>query len=305
MPDKSDSSLLVTGTNGHLGREVVELLLDAGATNVVAASRTPEKLADLAARGAEVRKADFDDPVSLEQAFAGTDRLLIISVPDTPHDPPLRLRQHLAAVEAAAKAGVKHIVYTSMQKPEPGSPIPFAPDHFGTEQAIEKTDIPFTILRPNWYTDSIVMWLPQVLASGQWITSTGDGKVAYLWRDDLARTAVAALLEDTSESRRLDVSGPEALTADDIVATVNDVFGASVEIEPVTDKKLRDRLTVAGLPATLVDLLVAIDANTRQGGVETVSDAVEQLTGRKPRSLRTFLIENRDVLLAAASAVSR
>lgn len=296
--------LFVTGAGGHLGRRVVELLLDAQA-DVIAGSRDPGKLADLAARGAELRRADFDDPQGLAETFVGADRLLIISAPDTPQDPPLRLRQHLAAVEAAAKAGLGQLTYTSMQKPEPGSPIPFAPDHHGTEQAIARTGIPFTILRSNWYADSVFMWLPQVLATGRWVSAAGDGRVAHVWRDDLARAAAASLLAGGTESRRLDISGPEALTAAEIVAIVNEVFGASVALVPVSDADLAAGLANAGLPAPLVELLVAIDVNTRRGGVAAVSNAFERLTGQKPRSLRNYLLVHRDALRAAARAIAQ
>lgn len=126
MNDTSQSRLLVTGASGHLGRKVVELLLDAGAANVVAASRDPGKLADLVARGAKTAKADFDDPATLDAAFAGVDQVLIIST-DALGTPGQRQRQHKAAVDAAVKAGVRRIVYTSMPNPEPGSLIPSRP----------------------------------------------------------------------------------------------------------------------------------------------------------------------------------
>ncbi|MFC3061596.1 NAD(P)H-binding protein [Paenirhodobacter populi] len=301
--------LFVTGAGGNLGRGVVESLLEAKAegaeADVVAGSRDPGKLSDLAARGVELRRADFDDPEELAEVLGGIDRVLIISAPDTPQDPPLRLRQHLAAVEAAAKAGVGHISYTSMQKPEPGSAVPFAPDHHGTEQAIAQTGIPFTILRPNWYADSVFMWLPQVLATARWVSAAGDGRVAHVWRDDLARAAAAALLAGGTESRRLDISGPEALTAAEIVAIVNEVFGASVTLVAVSDADLAAGLAGAGLPAPLVELLVAIDVNTRNGGVATVTDAFEWLTGRRPRSLRDYLLVHRDALRAAARAIAQ
>lgn len=300
----SKPRLFVTGTGGHLGRRVVELLLDQGA-DVIAGSRNPEKLADLAERGAELRRADFDDPASLEQAFSGVDHLLIISVLDTPHDPPHRLRQHLTAVAAAAKAGVGHISYTSMQKPEPGSPIPFAGDHHGTEQAIRETGIPFTYLRPNWYADIAFMWAPPALASGQLASAAGEGRVAYLWRDDLAHAAAASLLAGGTESRTLDISGPEALTPQEIVDTLNDVFAAKVELAPVSDADLRAGLEAAGLPPTAVEIFTAFDINTRQGRVDTPDDDFRTLTGCKPRSLREFLTENRDALLAAARTPAR
>lgn len=304
MPSLTPPTLLVTGASGHLGRRVVEYLLDGAAANVVAATRNPDSLADLAARGAETRRADFDDPATLESAFAGVDRLLIVSAPDTPDDPPRRLRQHLAAVDAAIKAGVRHIVYTSMLNPEPDSPIPFAPDHYGTEQAIEKSGIPFTILRPSWYADSVFLWLPPVLAAGQWFTAAGDGRTAHVWRDDLAKTAAAALVSAPQESRRLAVTGPQALTPAEIVDIVNRVFATRIELIPVSDADLRNGLTAARLPAGLVDLLTAIDINTRQGGVDVVGDAVARLTGEPPRSLYDFLVDSRDALLAARDALN-
>lgn len=303
MLEAKPPTLLVTGASGHLGRRVVELLLDGGTLNVVAATRNPDGLADLAVRGAELRKVDFDDPATLGSAFAGVDRILIVSAPDTPDDSPRRLRQHLAAVDAAAKARIRHIVYTSMLNPEPGSPIPFAPDHHGTEQAIENSGVPFTLLRASWYADSVFLWLPQVLASGRWFTAADSGRTAHVWRDDLARSAAAALISATEESRRLPVTGPQALAPAEIVAIVNAIFDASVALVPISDAELRSGLAAAGLPSGLVELFVALDVNTRQGGVDVVGDTVERLTGKPPRSLREFLIEHRAALLAARDAV--
>ncbi|MEO5728244.1 MAG: NAD(P)H-binding protein, partial [Byssovorax sp.] len=145
-----NQTLLVTGASGQLGRRVVELLLEAKAGTVVAATRDPAKLADLAARGVLVRKADFDDEGSLAEAFAGVDRLLLIST-DSLVRPGHRLAQHQAAVRAAVSAGVGHIVYTSFTNPGVESPITVAPDHRLTEEAIAATKLGFTILRNNLY----------------------------------------------------------------------------------------------------------------------------------------------------------
>ena len=292
MSNSTHPRILVTGAGGHLGRRVVELLLETGAQHVCAASRQPEKLAALTKRGATTVEADFDDPTTLDAAFVGVERLLIIST-DSLGVPGQRQRQHKAAVDAAVKAGVSQIVYTSMANPEPGSPIPFAPDHYETEQAIEKSGIPFTILRVNWYTDNLFTWLPQALVSGQRFSSAGEGRTGYVVRDDVARAAAGALTAETTQSRRLDVSGPQALTAAQIVAIANEVFGTSIIAVPVSDEQLADGLAAAGLPAPLVELIVAMDANTREGKVDIVSDTVERLTGKPPRSLREFLIENR------------
>lgn len=297
MPDKSQPSLLVTGANGHLGRKVVKFLLDAGATNVVAASRDPGKLADLAVRGAKTVKADFDDPTTLDAAFAGIERLLIVST-DALGTPGQRKRQHLAAVDAAVRAGVHQIVYTSMPNPEPGSLIPFAPDHYATEQAIEQSGVPFTILRVNWYDEAVFLWLPQALASGQWLSTAGDGRVGYVARDDVARAAAAVLLSGVAQGR-LDITGPEALSTAEIAAIANEVFGSSITVTHLSDEQLSSNLISAGLPAPLVELLVAMDANTREGGVDIATDTIGRLTGTPARSLREFLTENRGALASA------
>lgn len=297
MSDTSQPSLLVTGAGGHLGRKVVELLLDSGAAHVTAASRDPGKLADLATRGAKTVKADFDDPATLDAAFAGIERLLIIST-DALGTPGQRQRQHLAAVDAAVKAGVRQIVYTSMPNPEPGSLIPFAPDHYATEQAIEQSGVPFTILRVNWYAEAVFMWLPQALASGQWLSSAGEGRVGYVAREDVARAAAAALLSGVAEGR-LNITGPEALSPTEIAAIANEVFGTSITVTKVSDEQLSKSLLGAGLPAPLVELLAAMDANTRAGGVNIATNAVERLTGKPAHSLREFLTENRATLASA------
>ncbi|WP_066519185.1 MULTISPECIES: SDR family oxidoreductase [Sphingobium] len=290
--------LLVTGASGHLGHRIVERLLESGQTNVVAATRSPEKLADLAERGVLTVASDFDRPETLDAAFANVDGLLIVST-DALGVPGQRQRQHLNAVEAAVRAGVRHIVYTSMPNPEPGSLIPFAPDHHATEQAIEQSGIPFTILRVNWYAEAVHLWLPQALKTGTWFSSAGEGCVPYIAREDVARAAAAALSRGVAEGR-LNVTGPAALTTAQIADIVNTVFDASIAVVSVSDEELERGLLDVGLPGPLVELLVAMDANTRAGGVDVVSDAVERLTGTPARGLREFLAEQRTALAQGA-----
>jgi len=291
------SSLMVTGASGHLGRAVIERLLAAGARRLIAASRTPDRLADLSERGVELRKADFDDPGSLDTAFAGVERLLVVST-DALAVAGQRKRQHRAAVDAAVRARIRHVVYTSMPHPEPGSVIPFAPDHYETEQVLEHSGLGYTILRNNWYLESVHYWLPQVQASGLWYTAAGDGRVAYVARDDAA-LAAAAVLTGEARSRRYDVSGPQALSTADIAAVIQEVFGKTIQRVPVSDQQLAGGLAAAGLPPPFVELLVAMDANTRAGKVDVLSDSVERLTGRKPQSLREFLAANRAAFAGA------
>ena len=160
-------TILVTGATGHLGSRVIHHLLESqgvAPSRIIAGTRGPEKLADLAARGVTVRKVDFDDSASLDAALTGAGTVLIIST-DALDGAGTRLRQHKAAVAAAAKAGVKRIAYTSLQNADT-SHVSFAPDHFGTEQAIEATGLPHLIFRNSWYAENLFMSLPNAFASG-------------------------------------------------------------------------------------------------------------------------------------------
>ena len=158
------------------------------------------------------RRAQWTSTIrSLLNAFSGVDRLLLIST-DALDRPGRRLAQHRAAVAAAVKAGVKHVVYTSMPNPEPGSRVIFAPDHYGTEQALKESGLSWTILRNAWYAENLAFTLPAALATGKWITSAGEGRIPHIARDDCAEAAAAALASPSTDNARYDITGPEALT---------------------------------------------------------------------------------------------
>ena len=290
-------TLLVTGASGNLGRRVTELLLEAKAGKIIAGTRDPSKLADLAAKGVEVRKVDFDDP-SLADALKGVDRLLLIST-DALDKPGRRLAQHQAAIKAAKQAGVSHIVYTSMPKPEPGSPIPFAPDHYGTEQALTESGLGWTVLRNSWYQENLFHSLPQVLASGKWFSAAGDGKVAHISREDAAYAAAAALAATPNGNARYDITGSEPLTTREIAKLASEATGKPIEIVNVTDEQLKQGMIAAGMPDFLAPVFASFDTNTRAGNVAFATDAVQKLTGRTPATLKQFFAANRQALLQA------
>jgi NAD(P)H dehydrogenase (quinone) len=289
-------TLLVTGAAGQLGQRVIARLMDANSVapgQIVAATRHPEKLERLAALGVQVRRADFEDPASLAAAFAGVNRMLLIST-DAIDRPGRRLAQHKAAIEAARKAGVKHMAYTSMINPE-DSLILFAPDHLGTEKALTASGLSWTLLRNSWYMENLRATIQSVLASGKWFTSAGTGRMSYVAREDCARVAAAALASDSTANVRYDVTGPEKHTTAQIAAIISDVYGKPIEVMQVTDAQLIEGLQSAGLPVPIAKLVASFDANTRAGKVDVVSTAVHQLTGRAPQSLRDFLIANKAV----------
>ncbi len=281
-------TLLVTGAAGQLGRLAVDHLATLHEGPIVAASRDPAKLADLAARGIATRRIDFEDAASLAEGFRGIDRALIVST-DAIDQPGRRAAQHLAAVEAAVKAGVKRLVYTSMPKPEPGSAVVFAPDHHATEQAIRGSGLAHTILRVSWYQENLLGSLGGILASGAWLTSAGEGRIPYVARVDAARAAAAALAADTAANETLDVTGPRAWTTAEVAALIAQVFGKPIQLVALDDAALAAQLGSLGLPPFLVAMLVSLDRNTREGGLPAVTDVVARLTGTTPRPLEAFL----------------
>lgn len=293
------TKLLVTGAAGHLGQAVLHHLLETSgiaAADIIAASRDPKKLADVAARGVETRTADFLDEDGLAKAFAGVDRLLIISTDDLA-TPGGRLKQHKAAVAAAVKAGVKHIVYTSMPNPDK-SLVSFAPDHLGTEEAIKASGIPYTILRNAWYHDNYLMSMPHNLQTGKWYTAMGAGKITNISRDDCARAAGAALANPPAGSQVLTLTGTESLTAEEIAARATQATGKPLEVVHVSDEQLAQGLTGAGLPDFVVKMLVSADANVRAGNFDLVTGDFEKLTGAKPQPLAAWFKARKAALTA-------
>ncbi|NLS04789.1 SDR family oxidoreductase [Rhizobium sp. P32RR-XVIII] len=292
-------TILVTGAAGQLGQRVIHHLLETykvPAANILAATRDPTKLASLAAKSVGIRKADFDDAASLEAAFKGVDRLLIIST-DALAVPGQRLKQHKAAVEAAAKAGVKHIAYTSMPSPD-RSVVTFAPDHLGSENAIKATGIPYSIFRNAWYHDNYLMGMPHNLHGGKWYTSAGDGKISTIARDDCARAIAAALASAWTESVTYTLTGTQSLAAKEIAGIVGEAAGKPLEAVPVNDEQLGQGMRNAGLPDFVADMLVSADANIRAGNFDIVTEDFKKLTGKEPQPLQDFFVAHKATLAA-------
>ena len=296
MTDSSQPALLVTGASGHLGRSAVELLLETWSGRLIAATRSPEKLAALRERGVDVRHADFDDPATLEAAFAGADRMLLISTGalDTPYR---RLTQHRNAVRAAEAAGVQHVVYTSSVAPTPTPKSSLIDDHYWTEHALGATRLDWTILRNSLYTDFLLMSLPQAVAAGQLLTATGGGARNYVTRDDCARSAVGALVSATGRSIH-HICGPAPLTQDALAALVTELTGRPIAHVPVPPEALREGMAGAGVPRFMADALVEFDVAAAEGYHALRTSSVETLSGRAPTSVREFLTANLDALTA-------
>ena len=269
-------SIAVTGASGQLGTLVAQQLVTlTDPSNVVLISRSPEKIT--AFEGVQTRRGDFSDPSTLADAFAGVDTLLLISTDDVDD----RLEGQVAAIKAAEQAGVQRIVYTSVSRPEETNPAQVVPSHAGTEQALRDSGVAWTFLRNNLYSDMQRGTIDAAAATGQLVTNIGDGRTAYVTREDCAAVAAAALVQDGHENVAYDVTGPDAIGADDLAALASKVSGSEVTVVQVDDATLSAGLVEhAGLPDFVADLLASFGAATRQGYLGEVTTVVEDLTGR-------------------------
>src|SRR3712207_4171374 len=191
-------SIVITGASGQLGRLTAELVLDrVPASEVILTTRCPEALSDLAERGATVREADFDRAETLAEAFAGGERLLLISTDDLGR----RTAQHRDAIEAAREAGVRHVAYTSYLNPVAENPAVITPSHRDTEKALRESGLAWTILRNAFYAEYQVPAGAQAIATGRLVHNNGDGRIAYVSREDCAAAAAAILTTDGHEDK--------------------------------------------------------------------------------------------------------
>lgn len=303
MTDIRQPDLLVTGASGHLGQRVLHHLVDTlkvPASRIVAATRKVEALAGWAERGVTVRSCDFEDPALLSGALQGVQRMLLIST-DALDRPGRRLAQHKAAIDAAVKTGVRHIVYTSMPQPE-NSPLLLAPDHAGTEAALTGSTLPgWTVLRNHWYFENLFMSLPQMLASGHWYSAAGDGRIAHIARDDLARAAAAALAGKAEGKTTFTLSGGKAYTTAEIAALVSRTVGKPIQVIPVPVEGLVQGMVGAGLPEPLARVFASFDTNTAAGRVAEVTGDFKTLTGVEPLPFEQWLAANKAVLAGMGS----
>ncbi|MFM0730500.1 SDR family oxidoreductase [Paraburkholderia sediminicola] len=284
-------TIFVTGASGQLGQLVIRHLLARGVTHnrIIAGTRSPEKLAGLAASGIEVRKADFEDPEGLTEAFKGVGTALIIST-DAVDGADRRLKQHRNAVLSAAEADVKRLAYTSMPNPA-SSLLTFAPDHLETERTIKATGLPHVIFRNGWYHENLLMSLPDALKSGQWHSATEGGRTSCAGREEIAEAIAAALATSTSDSRTYTLTGAEALSNEEIADLARRATGKPLAVVHVTDEQFVTGLKAAGVPDVFVSLLVSIEAEVRAGNLSIVTDHLESLIARTPKRLADYLEE--------------
>ena len=273
----------VSGASGHLGRAVVsEQLQRLGGHRIVAISRTPETVSG----PAQGRFGDYDQPDSLAEAYAGLDRLLIITTVDPA--PGKRGAQNVAAIDAAVKAGVKHIVFMSAvgtrQEEEPAR----GASYWRGEQHLIATAPAWTILRMNFYAEAFVQQAQASLGQGV-LTGLAENRVAFVARDDVAAAAAGILTGEGHAGAIYNATGPVSLSGAERAAVIAEITGRPLAFLTITDEQLRAGLTRAGLPAGAVNIVAGIQASFAAGAFDIVTGDVERLGGRPPKPLRDVL----------------
>lgn len=278
---------VISGAGGHLGRLVVAGLLErVPAERIVAATRNPDSVADLAARGVQVRVADFDEPDTLPAAFDGAERLLLISTDGFPR----RVAQHKTAVEAAASAGVGHLSYTSVLRAA-STHLRLAADHKATEEIIAASGLPHTFLRNSWYTEMYEQRARQGAESGVIIGSAGTGRVASAARADYAAAAVAVLTLDGTPEPVYELSGDTAWSFPELAAATSRVTGREVTYRDLSPAEHRKALLDSGLPEPAADIVAGIDSDIAGGALDGTSGHLRALIGRPTTPLADTLAE--------------
>ncbi|MGR6965735.1 SDR family oxidoreductase [Geodermatophilus sp. URMC 61] len=273
-------SIVVTGATGHLGRLAVEALLARGvpAADVVATGRRTEALADLADRGVVVRTADYDNEVSLKEAFAGADRLLLVSGSEVGR----RVRQHGRAIAAARAAGVGFIAYTSITHADT-STLLLAEEHRATEQLLAEAGVPHTLLCNSWYTENYTAQLPGYLEHGI-PGAAGDGAVSAATRADYAAAAAAVVATDGHAGAVYELGGAP-FTMTELAQVVSAATGRTVTYTDLPVEQYQRVLVAAGLPEPVAAVLADGDRGVAAGELLVEGDDLARLLGRAPTSL--------------------
>ncbi|MEX5254977.1 SDR family oxidoreductase [Kocuria arenosa] len=270
-------SIVITGATGQLGRHVISSLLrlDVPLPDLVAAGRNEDKLGALRELDLATVRVDYTDPATLDEAFAGADTVLLVSSSEVG----VRVPQHRNAVDAAVRAGVSRLVYTSALGADRGKLL-LADEHLATEQAIADSGLPYTIVRNGWYTENFEPALRHAETTGVVLASAGDGRVASATREDYAEAIAAVLAQDGHAGQTYELSGDVAWSFDELAAALTEVLDREVTYRRLTPEQHLAELERTGVDEDTARFLVALDANIEDGALDLVTGDLSRLLGR-------------------------
>ena len=279
--------IVVTGASGQLGRLVIQSLLrKVPAGEIVAAVRDPKRVQDLAQLGVQVRQADYNQPATLLSAFAGADKVLLISSSEIGQ----RVAQHAAVIAAAQQAKVKLLAYTSLLHAD-RSPLGLADEHRQTEALLQESGLPSVLLRNGWYTENYLASIPAALAHGVLLGSAGEGRIASATRADYAEAAATVLTLDAQAGRVYELAGDQAYSLSELAAELSRQSGQPVRYQDLPEAEFQAALLAAGLPAEVASLLADSDAGASRGGLFDDGRQLSALLGRPTTSLTEAVAE--------------
>ncbi|WP_058975016.1 SDR family oxidoreductase [Pseudomonas syringae] len=280
--------IVVTGATGQLGRLVIEqLLARVPAEQIIAAVRSPEKAADLSAKGVQVRHADYSQPSTLDSAFAGADKVLLISSSEIGQ----RFSQHKAVIDAAKRAGVKLLAYTSVLHAE-ASELGLAKEHVETEAYLRASGLPFALLRNGWYTENYTAGVPGALAHGAVMGSADEGRISSASRLDYAEAAAVLLTSSEDQSGRVyELAGDESYTLTEFATELSRQAGKTLPYVNLPQAEFEAALIQAGLPDFVARLLADSDAAAAKGALFDDSRQLSKLIGRPATPLSATIAE--------------
>ncbi|EGG46685.1 SDR family oxidoreductase [Streptomyces griseoaurantiacus] len=268
-------SIVVTGATGHLGRLVVEQLLEkVPAGQVTAVVRDESRAADLAARGVRLAVADYNAPETFDGLFSAGDKVLLISGNEFAKG---RVQQHKVVIEAARAAGVALLAYTSAPASLTAS---LADDHRGTEEALLASGLPYALLRNGWYHENYTEQLGTVLEHGAVVAAAGEGRLSSAARADYAAAAVAVLTGEGHENKTYELGGDEAWSFAEYAAEISRQTGKEIRYTPVSTEQYAAILTGAGVPGPFAEMLANVDAAIAEGELEVTTGDLSHLAGR-------------------------
>lgn len=280
--------IVVTGATGQLGKSIVKTLLGhVPANRIIASVRDVGKAQDLAASGVDVRAGDFSDPQGLTAAFAGAEQVLIVSADKLGEE---ALRLHRNAIEAAARAGARRILYTSHMGARLGSPFAPADQHAGTERDLAQSGLATTSLRHGFYAESCLYMIGEDLRKGE-LRVPEDGPVSWTARNDLAEADAVILAEDRAwDGISPPLTASQALTMAEVAALASEVTGREVRHVTISDDEWLEAKQASGMPKRYAYMLLGVFRAARRGDFGVTDPTLETLLCRSPRTMRQMLI---------------